>query len=516
MFSQIKLGTYMKPRSKLYNKLLHDNITKTYKRGSEDNISEIDSELKHIADNLSIGNRIECMKKREAFISLKHHKENFENNPKCRLINPAKSDSGKISKLILDKINTQLRTILHVNQWRNTQNVIDWFGNIEEKSRHSFISFDIIDFYPSISENLLDQALSWASNLASISNEDISIIKHARKSLLFSNGKPWTKNNSSNLFDVTMGGYDGAEICELVGLFILKQLGKTFGNKNIGLYRDDGLAIIKNKSARLAAKTRKELHKIFEQFGLKITAEANLHVVNFLDVTFDLTSGKHRPYRKPNDDPLYIHKHSNHAPSILRQLPVSINKRISTLSSDKETFQDAAPTYQTALGHSNFAHKRQPQVTNTTSCNCRNKETCPLQNKCMSKDIVYKATISTCNTNDTKHYIGMTSNTFKERFRNHIKSFNHKKYSNETELSKYVWHLKENNTDYTIKWSIIKNSISYTGGSKRCNLCLEEKLSILKERSKYLLNKRSEIVSACHHKNKFQVNHLTKKGMHGI
>ena len=298
-----------------YNKLLHDNITKTYKRGSEDNISEIDSELKHIADNLSIGNRIECMKKREAFISLKDHKENFENNPKCRLINPAKSDSGKISKLILDKINTQLRTILNANQWRNTQNVIDWFGNIEEKSRHSFISFDIIDFYPSISENLLDQALSWASNLASISNEDISVIKHARKSLLFSNGKPWTKNNSSNLFDVTMGSYDGAEICELVGLFILKQLGKTFGNKNIGLYRDDGLAIIKNKSARLADKTRKELHKIFEQFGLKITAEANLLVVNFLDVTFDLTSGKHRPYRKPNDDPLYIHKHSNHPPT---------------------------------------------------------------------------------------------------------------------------------------------------------------------------------------------------------
>ena len=53
-----------------YNKLLHDNITKTYKHASEDNISEINNELKHIADKLSIGNRIECMKKREAFISL--------------------------------------------------------------------------------------------------------------------------------------------------------------------------------------------------------------------------------------------------------------------------------------------------------------------------------------------------------------------------------------------------------------------------------------------------------------
>ena len=182
--------------------------------------------------------------------------------------------------------------------------------------------------------------------MADISNEDISIIKHARKSLLFNHGKPWIKNNNSNLFDVTIGSYDVAEICELVGLFILNHLKKTFGKEKIGLYRNDGLAIIMNRSARLAVKTRKELHKVFEQFDLKITAEANLHVVNFLDVTFDLTTGKHKPYRKPNDDPLYIHKHSNHAPSILRQLPTSINKRISTLSSDKQVFDDAAQAYQ--------------------------------------------------------------------------------------------------------------------------------------------------------------------------
>ena len=46
----------------------------------------------------------------------------------------------------------------------------------------------------------------------------------------------------------------------------------------------------------------------------------------FLDVTFDVSTGKYKPYRKPNDDPLYINKHSNHPPSILRQLPTSINK----------------------------------------------------------------------------------------------------------------------------------------------------------------------------------------------
>ena len=161
----------------------------------------------------------------------------------------------------MDKVNTHLRTILNVNQWRNTQNVIEWFGNIEQKSRHSFISFDIVDLYPSISENFLDQALSWAPSLAAISYEDISIIKHARKSLLFNNGKPWIKNNNSNLFDVTMGSYDGAEICELVGLFILNHLGKSFGKENIGLYRDNGLAIFKNKSARLADKQEKNFTK---------------------------------------------------------------------------------------------------------------------------------------------------------------------------------------------------------------------------------------------------------------
>ena len=59
-------------------KLLHDNITKTYKHGSEENISEINNELNHIANKLSIGNRIECMKKREAFISLKDHKKIFK------------------------------------------------------------------------------------------------------------------------------------------------------------------------------------------------------------------------------------------------------------------------------------------------------------------------------------------------------------------------------------------------------------------------------------------------------
>ena len=140
------------------------------------------------------------------------------------------------------------------------------------------------------------------------------------------------KRRKKRLFDVTMGSFDGVEICELVGLFILNHLGKRFGKENTGLYRDDGSAIIKSKSARLLDKTRKELHKIFEQFDLKITAEVNLNIVKFLDVTFDMNNAKHKPYRKPNDDPLYINRHSNHPPSITRQLPTAISTNASHFS----------------------------------------------------------------------------------------------------------------------------------------------------------------------------------------
>ncbi len=76
-------------------------------------------------------------------------------------------------------------------------------------------------------------------------------------------------------------------------------------------------------------------------------------------------------------------------------------------------------------------------------------------------DIVYKATVTTSNTNSTKYYIDMTASTFKERYRNHIKSFNHKRYPNDTEFSKYIWKLKDNKQDFDITWSVLKQSISY-------------------------------------------------------
>ena len=93
----------------------------------------------------------------------------------------------------------------------------------------------------------------------------------------------------------------------------------------------------------------------------------------------------------------------------------------------------------------------------------------------------------------------MTATTFKERYANHTSSFRHKKDSNKTELSeiwKHIWKLKENNEDYTIKWSILKHAISYTGGSKRCNLCLEEKFCILKDKNNIIYSIKEAKFSA--------------------
>ena len=123
-----------------------------------------------------------------------------------------------------------------------------------------------------------------------------------------------------------MRSFDGAEICELLGLYALNNLCKRFGGNNIGLYRDDGLALIKGTSLRLTDKARKDRCSQFQEFGLKITAEVNHKTVNFLDVILNLTYESYKPFRKPNNDPLNIHKESNHPPSITKQLPAAINR----------------------------------------------------------------------------------------------------------------------------------------------------------------------------------------------
>ena len=140
-------------------------------------------------------------------------------------------------------------------------------------------------------------------------------------------------------------------------------------------------------------------------------------------------------------------------------------------------------------------------------CNCRGKNKCPLENKCLSTSLVYKACVCADENTEVKNYIGLTEGTFKQRFNGHQLSFRNKKYANSTELSKHVWKLKNSGKvqNTNIKWSIITKAAPYNNGSKRCNLCLTEKLFITKAETSNTLNKRSELISKCRHENKYYI-----------
>ena len=97
--------------------------------------------------------------------------------------------------------------------------------------------------------------------------------------------------------------------------------------------------------------------EIFKKNGLKIEIEANLTVVDYLDVTLNLLENTHKPYMKPNDVPLYVHSQSNHPRSVLKNIPRSINDRLSKLSSSEEIFNTAVPPYQQAISDAGYDYK---------------------------------------------------------------------------------------------------------------------------------------------------------------
>ena len=313
-----------------------------------------------------------------------------------------------------------------------------------------------------------------------------------------------------------------------------------------------------------------------------------MKTVNYLDVTLNLENSTYRPYQKENNQIKYINTESNHPPSIIKQLPLSIESRLSLLSSSEEIFNDSVTPYQDALDKSGYKHKLKYQAnintannkkqrkrniiwfnppysknvktnigkiflnlikkhfpshhkfhklfnkntvkisysctrniktiinshkakilfpkksTEQRTCNCLNKENCSLQQKCLTTNIVYKAKVTSNNENyQEKVYFGSCETTFEKRFSNHKKSFNLNEYKNETELSNEIWRIKYAGHHPKVKWEIVKKCIPYNQQTKRCLLCLNEKLEIATYKEHNLLNKRNEIVSKCRHQLKY-------------
>ena len=219
------------------------------------------------------------------------------------------------------------------------------------KKHCKFIQLEIKAFYPSITEETLNKALGFAGNYTKILIEDIHLIYHCIKSLLFFNNEAWKKKDTDSSFDVTMGSFDGAELCELIGIYIQSLLTDSIElitKENIGLYRDNGLILLRNINSQQTNRLQKRIIKKLQSIGFKIETVTNLQEVDFLDVTFNLINNTYRPYKKPNDNLTYINT-SNHPPNIIKQHTKTISERLSRNSSSIEIFNSSKLEYEDAL-----------------------------------------------------------------------------------------------------------------------------------------------------------------------
>ena len=141
-------------------------------------------------------------------------------------------------------------------------------------------------------------------------------------------------------------------------------------------------------------------------------------------------------------------------------------------------------------------------------CNCRQKSSYPLDGKCLTKCVVYKATVTETTSNNQETYKGLTENEFKTRFNLHKPSFKLEHKRTSTTLSDHVWKLKKENINFNnFTWQVVKRVKPFAPSNKVCGLCLQEKLSI--PRSAPSLNKRGEICGHCVHRKKFLLSNLS-------
>ena len=221
-----------------------------------------------------------------------------------------------------------------------------------------------------------------------------------------------------------------------------------------------------------------------------MTIECNLKITDFLDVTLDLRTNKHYPYRKENNQLLYIDKQSNHPPTIVKKIPSMVSRRISDVSCDKEYFDKAiqftstppprrnrnrkniwfnppysinvktnisriflrlidkhfprhhkyhklfnrnnlsitscVPNMASVIRNHNTSLLNDPTPTDIKECSCRQKAKCSLDKKCLFGYLVCNALDERLDTNKTKHCYGTCEKNFKEGYNNHTTSIRNK------------------------------------------------------------------------------------------
>jgi hypothetical protein len=156
------------------------------------------------------------------------------------------------------------------------------------------------------------------------------------------------------------------------------------------------------------------------------------------------------------------------------------------------------PSISTVISARNAKLLADPPAPDIKTCSCPKTKKCPLEKKCLSKNIIYKATITQDN-HKTETYTGLTSNTFKARLGTHKTSFKNPNV-NQTSLSNHIKKLENKNITHSIKWEILSSAKPFSPVSGICSLCTKEKFYITFKPEMATLNKKSEMYSNCRHK----------------
>ena len=194
-----KSSNFYRLEPEAYQQALLKDIHADYKKADEGIEEDINTEAFLFAAELDIEDRVYKVERRQALVTLKDHKDNFLNNPETRLINPTKSELGKVVKVKMAKVLNTVRAKSGLTQWKSDLSVVRWFKSLEGKRSLRFIEFDIKAFYPNISRDLLTKSLDWASTMVDIPEEDRDLIMHTRRSILVNGEDTWVKMREGHL-----------------------------------------------------------------------------------------------------------------------------------------------------------------------------------------------------------------------------------------------------------------------------------------------------------------------------
>ena len=141
------------------------------------------------------------------------------------------------------------------------------------------------------------------------------------------------------------------------------------------------------------------------------------------------------------------------------------------------------------------------RIVQQPGCNCQGGPgQCPVQGKCLTDSVVYRATVTETGSGNVETYTGVTGNTFKDRYNGHKYDIRHQKGRHNTCLANHIWNLKDEGENYDIEWQLIDRAPAFNPITRKCRVCLKEKRYILYDQAGSSLNRRHEIFSTCRHR----------------